>query len=175
MGGRKKKLRQQSSTSPNKPHDSTVFFVEASLGSTKVCDQLRTVGANVEKHTDHFKEDERDSVWLRDVGTRGWVVLMKDERVRHRAVELEALIQGEVAVFVLANGQRSGDEMAQAFAKAFDRMKRFVRKSTPPFIAKVYMDGLVTMWFDDKQLPVILGKLLMGDRKRHERHGIPKQ
>lgn len=170
MGGRKKKLTQQSSTSPNKPHDSTVFFVEASLGSAKVCDRLRNAGATVEIHIAHFKEDEDDPVWLRDVGTRGWVVLMKDERVRHRAVELEALIQGKVAAFVFANGQRSGEAMADAFAKAFHRMKRLVRKNEKPFIAKVYTDGAAAMWLNDKELPKVLEHLLHSEKDRQTRH-----
>ena len=127
MGGRKKKLARQSSTSPEKPHESIVIFVEASIGSKKLCDRLREVGATVKILTDHFKEDEKDEVWLRHAGANGWAVLMKDEAIRKRAVELDALIQGKVAAFAFASGSLSGDIMADALAKAFDKIKQFVR------------------------------------------------
>ena len=170
MGGRKQKSKRQSSTNPNEPHESSIFFVELSLGSTKVCDQLREAGANVEIHIDHFKEDEDDPVWLTEVGVRGWSVLMKDERIRYRAVELEALIQGKIPAFVFANGNQSGKVMADAFAKAFPKMINYVRKFEPPFIAKVYIDGSILMWLDSAALPKALENLLRAVQTRQERH-----
>jgi len=41
----------------------------------------------------------RDEVWLRHVGERGWVVLMKDGAIRRRPAELEALIDAGVRAF----------------------------------------------------------------------------
>jgi hypothetical protein len=47
---------------------------------------------HVEVHDDHFAPDAPDAVWLRVVGERGWVVLTKDERIRRRPLEREALL-----------------------------------------------------------------------------------
>jgi len=171
MGGRERRLKKLSATNPDKPHESSIFFVELSLGSTKVCDRLREAGAKIEIHKDHFKEDEDDQVWLREVGVRGWACLMKDERIRYRAVELEALIQGKIPAFVFANGNLSAQTMAEAFAKALPKMKRYVGKYQTPFIAKVYQDGGLTMWLDSVDLPIALENLLRSAQTRQEKHG----
>jgi hypothetical protein len=45
----------------------------------------------VEVHDDHFARDEEDRVWLQSVGEKGWVVLTKDQKLRYRPLEINAL------------------------------------------------------------------------------------
>jgi hypothetical protein len=40
-----------------------------------------------------------DTEWLRDAGENGWVVLMKDDKIRYRPAELEALTASGVRAF----------------------------------------------------------------------------
>lgn len=108
---------------------------------------LRHAGATVEIHNDHFPQDARDDTWLLDVGARRWVVLTKDDRIRYRATELTAVVSARVALFALASGNLTGEEMAQAFVAALPRMARVLATQRPPFVAKVTRSGDVSMVF----------------------------
>ena len=60
-------------------------------------------------------EDITDVEWLEMAGGRGWPVLMKDERIRYRAVEREALIAHSVQAFCLTSGNLRAAAMAEQF------------------------------------------------------------
>lgn len=77
-----------------KPASGLVFFIDRSLGRKYVAEALRTAGATVEVHDDHFPQTTPDVDWLAEVGRRGWVVLSKDERIRRNRIEREALEAG---------------------------------------------------------------------------------
>ena len=61
--------------------DRAVFFLDRNLGSKIVAGELRRAGHRVEIHDDHFAPAVLDVDWLREVGSRGWVVLTKDRRI----------------------------------------------------------------------------------------------
>ena len=110
-----------------------------------MADALRQAGAVVEIHDDHFPQDVHDVEWLRDVGPRGWIVLTRDDRIRHRFHERTALIQAGVRAFVLARRSLSGPAMANAFVHALPAMRRFVAQYQAPFIARVTQGGSVSL------------------------------
>ncbi len=126
--------------------ESPVFFVDRSLGRRIVPEALRSAGAPVEIHDDHFPQDARDEAWLAEAGRRDWVVLTKDKNLRYRAVETQALMTAKVRAFVLtARGDLSGPEIAQIFVKALPAMRRVCATVTPPFIAHVSRDSNVSV------------------------------
>ena len=84
--------------------------------------------------------------WLSDVGSRGWVVLSKDDRIRLNEVERNALAGAGVAAFFLGRGDRTGPQMASAIVKALPAMKRALRRFHVPFIARISMDGDVSVF-----------------------------
>lgn len=98
---------------------------------------LRALGARVEIHDDHFPSDTRDAVWLQEVGRRGWVVLMKDKRIRRNRLERDALVAAGVRAFVLTSGNLTGPEMAEILVGHLPRMNRILRGNTGPFVAVV--------------------------------------
>ncbi len=87
-----------------KPPDGTVFFIDRSLGLEPIRAELIKSGLVVEIHDDHFERDADDQAWLKKVGTRGWVVLTKDQRLRYRPLEIAALRASHARVFVLTAG-----------------------------------------------------------------------
>jgi hypothetical protein len=91
----------------------------------------------VEIHDDHFPPDAKDADWLPEVGNRGWIVLTKDDRIRYRKHEHEALVSAGVPAFVLTSGNLTGDEMAAIFAKFLPKMRRMASGATGAFIARV--------------------------------------
>jgi len=105
-------------------------------------------GSKVEILLDHFESGTPDAEWLPFVGRRGWTLLSKDKWSRKRKVERLALESAGVAVFVLSSGDMKGVEMADAFCKAYPRMKKIVRDHLPPFVAVVRGNGQVSLLTD---------------------------
>ncbi len=120
---------------------SLVFFLDRSVGSVKVATALRAAGAEVAIHDDLFTPDALDTEWLPYVGERGWVVLSKDDRLRHRKIELVAIRSASVGVFILTSGNLTGDLMAEAFVAALPRMRAITGRETRPFVATVARNG----------------------------------
>src|SRR5215207_674068 len=115
--------------------ESPEFFIDRSLGRRTVPEALRAVGFVVHTMADVYGErigqDLQDEVWLRDVGARGWVVLMKDDAIRRRPAEREALIAGGVRAFCLTNAQLRGEEQARRFVENRHRILRQAARPGP--------------------------------------------
>lgn len=128
-----------------KQPDETVFFIDRSLGIEPLRTELVNNGVVVEIHDDHFARDEEDSVWLRAVGARGWVVLTKDQRLRYRPLEIRALRASGARVFVLTAGNLRGVEIADVFVKALSDIYRVLESHPGPFLARVTRSGSVEL------------------------------
>ncbi len=48
-------------------------------------------------------------------GSRGWIVLTKDERIRYRPNERRALLRSGVRAFILTGRNLTGEEMGEVF------------------------------------------------------------
>jgi predicted nuclease of predicted toxin-antitoxin system len=128
-----------------KPPDGTVIFIDRSLGVEPIRSVLAAEGVAVEIHDDHFRRDEKDSVWLKTAGQRGWVVFTKDQRLRYRPLELAALRSSEARVFVLVAGNLRGAEIAAVFVTALPAIYRILQSYRGPFIARISRSGHVTL------------------------------
>jgi hypothetical protein len=121
------------------------FFVDRSLGAHDVPHALRSGGALVEIHDDHFAPDTLDTVWLAEVGARGWVVLTKDNRIRRHPLELQALLVANVAAFMLTATDVTGAEMGRLLVAVIPKLAALVRSRARPFIATISRQGQVTI------------------------------
>jgi hypothetical protein len=81
----------------------------------------------------------------RDAGLRGWVVLMKDDAIRRRPAERDALIAGGVRAFCLTNAQLRGEEQARRFVENLDRILRQATQPGP-YIYGVYDGRIQRLW-----------------------------
>jgi len=139
MAARRRKSKRQFGANSKPPEH--VFFLDRSLGRYEIATALRQAGATVEIHDDHFPSEATDEEWLPEIGRRKWVVLTKDDRIRHRATTLAALTKGRVRAFILTGGNLQGREMGQIFVTALRAMNRLASKHPAPFIAKVTRAG----------------------------------
>ena len=125
------------------------FFIDRSLGRRIVPEALRACGLVVhtmaEVYGERVGQGLRDEVWLRDVGERGWVVLMKDVAIRRRPVEREALITGGVRAFCLTNAQLRGEEQARRLVANRHRILRQTAQPGP-YIYGVYESRILRVW-----------------------------
>ena len=134
-----------------------IFFIDRCLGKT-LADSLGKVGATVEIHDDHFIRDMKDEDWLRIVGQDNWVVLTKDKKIASRPLELLAVAQGNVRLFVFVDGDVPGVVVAQGFVKVLEKMQRFILDNQAPFIAKVDKSGMVKSYKNREELLKMLPK-----------------
>ncbi|MBI5855983.1 MAG: hypothetical protein HZB35_12330 [Nitrospirae bacterium] len=147
-----KSKKRSGANSWSKPPEPPLFFLDRSLGKKRIATALREAGVIVHVHDDYFQSDAKDEVWLAEVGRRGWIVLTKDHRIRYRQVERQALLNAQVAAFILTAGDLQGEEMARIFVKALPAISRFLRKHQKPFIAKIARNGSVTMLFQSDRV-----------------------
>ncbi len=128
-----------------RPLPDPVLFVDECLGSTDVPGALQAAGIKFELLHAHFEAGTADESWLQDVGRRGWVVLTKDQRIRRREAEFQALLAANVAAFVLTSGNMTGAAMGQAFVLAYPRIQKMLRDYELPFVAAVDAAGRVRL------------------------------
>jgi predicted nuclease of predicted toxin-antitoxin system len=117
-------------SSPSRPPESYIFFVDRSLGKYVVANALRAAGAVAEAQDDHFQPDAADEEWLAEVGQRKWIVLTKDNRLRYHPREKAALLRHGVRAFILTARDLRGEEMGLAFVKALPRIEKFLKAHT---------------------------------------------
>jgi predicted nuclease of predicted toxin-antitoxin system len=111
-----------------------------------MADILRAADLKVEIHDDHFPQAAKDPEWLAAAGENEWIVVTRDERIRYRLLEKEALRRARVRAFVLAaQGNLRAEMLAGNFLKALPKIRRLVQKQKPPFIAKISRSGAVTL------------------------------
>jgi hypothetical protein len=100
------------------------LFLDRSLGRRQVPELLRASGLRLQTLSEVYgtpaDEGVADVDWLELAGTNGWVVLMKDQRIRYRPVEREALIAHGVRAFCLTGGNLRAADMAAHFLAAID-------------------------------------------------------
>ena len=124
------------------PLESTVFFLDRSLGTHIVAGILRKAGATVEVHADHFSPDAPDEEWLTAAGRRGWVVVTQDKRIRFREVERVALRNAGVKAFIVTASRISGAEVGALLVKRLNGMVRMIDASSGPSVALVSREGI---------------------------------
>jgi hypothetical protein len=96
-------------------------------------------------HDDHFPQGTEDVIWLKALAELPWVVLTKDERIRYRPLELNALKQSGLRVFVLIAGNLRGVDIAEVFVSAIDRILHACEESSGPCLYYVYKNGTLRL------------------------------
>jgi hypothetical protein len=122
---------------------------------------LRNADLQVEPHSKWFRHNTPDEEWLSVVGEKKWLVLVRDQRIGKRLLELNALLISNVKAFVLVTEEMSEPASADIIKKALPKIFDMVEQNDFPFIAKIHKDSSVTLW--RKELMVHKGIQL----KRH--------
>lgn len=117
------------------------LFLDRSLGRVKVPRLLREHGLRLVTLAEHYgipaDETIADEEWLELAGQRGWVVFMKDTRVRYNRAEREAVKAHAVRCFCLSSQSLPADEMAARFLDNLDAIESACDEAGP-FIYAVH-------------------------------------
>jgi len=87
---------------------------------------LRAAGLRVEVHDDHLPQNATDPQWLTLAGKNGWIVVTRDERIRYRVAEKQAIRCAKVRAFVIV---AHGDLRKRATAARYSAVN--TRAGTP--------------------------------------------
>jgi hypothetical protein len=123
--------------------ENIVFFIDRSLGRIDVPTVLRDAGFACECHDDHWDQSTPDAVWLAGVAGKQWVVLTKDERIRYRPLEVQALVSAKLRAFIVICGNLRGTETAAILLRAMPRIQDVLSRQKGPFIYYVYKNATV--------------------------------
>lgn len=136
---------RRSRTPPEPPE----FFVDRSLGKHLVPEGLREAGFKVHTLASEYGEQRAQAVsdeeWIGLAAARGWVVLTKDDRIRRRTAEFEAVRAHDVRMFCLTNANLQGAEQLKRFLSNINRIvQRSQRRG--PWICAVYEARVAQIW-----------------------------
>ena len=118
------------------------FFLDYQIGRYVVADRLRTVGATVEVHLDHFRGDALDTEWIPEVGRRDWVLITKDQNIRRNPLERAAYEAAKIRGFVATGKDLGGEELGDLLVRCLEGMVRRVHKRTGPLMFAISRNGV---------------------------------
>ena len=129
------------------------LFLDRSLGRIVVPSLLRAAGLRLTTLAEHYgipaDEAVSDEEWLRLAGARGWVVFMKDARVRYNVAEREAVKAHRARCFCLSNQGLTGDAMAERFLDNLDAIVAACA-GEGPFIYSVHQRRIERLTIGDQ-------------------------
>ena len=92
----------------SQPEQPPRFFLDRSLGRRAVPEALRADGWDLITLAEHYgmpaDEQVADTEWIEEAAKRGWPILMKDKRIRHRQAEITAVTEHKARCFVITRG-----------------------------------------------------------------------
>jgi hypothetical protein len=125
------------------------LLIDRSLSQLSLPQALRDAGLTVrtlaEVYGEQTAQETEDRTWLALAGERSWIVLCKDDRIRRRPAELDALTDGKVRLFCLTNANLTFAEQAEWFLANRYRIIQASRKPGP-YVYGVYRDRIDKLW-----------------------------
>lgn len=95
---------------------------------------MNGAGAQVRTPTDLAGLGAPDEKWLALAAERGWLVLMRDQRVRYRELEKQALMRAGAGAFVFTGGQATAADTADIVCRLLRTFANINRSERKPFL-----------------------------------------
>ena len=102
---------------------------------------MREAGANAEHAGGAFPFGTQDEVWLTACGERGWIVLTRDQRIRRRVLEREAILRSRAAVFALTAGEATAAETTAVVMRLLVKFANTHVSEPKPFLYTFSLSG----------------------------------
>jgi hypothetical protein len=109
-----------------------------------VAEALKLVRGDILWLEDCLAHDVKDPEWLREVGKAGWLVILRDKKVRTRPAERRAILENDVGAFILNQGSDPTKwRYLQLLTQTLDEMEQKFATTRRPFIYTVSRDGRI--------------------------------
>src|SRR5215210_7444787 len=107
-----------------------------------VADGVKAIGKDAIAKIELFPDGTKDPVWLRKVGENGWLAITRDENIRHRPGEKQAIINHRVGCFIFTyRNTLKKAEIVELVLKHIEKMEGAFETTPRPFIYTIAMDG----------------------------------
>ncbi len=118
-----------------------MIFVDGSMPRS-VADGLKAVGKDAIAKIELFPDGTKDPVWLRRVGENGWLAITRDEYIRFRPGEKQAIIDHRVGCFIFTyKNTLKKAEIVELVLRHIEKMERAFKTTPRPFIYTIAVDG----------------------------------
>lgn len=111
------------------------MFLDRSLGRIKAPALLRQAGLAVVTLAEHYgmpaDEGIEDVTWLQDTARLGWIAFMKDERIRRRPAEKEAVRRNGARCFYFTRGDLRTEVYVERILANLDGIARACAEPGP--------------------------------------------
>lgn len=134
MPTKKRSGTPSAASSTSRPPEPVTVFLDESLDSASIAQALSQAGAIVERSTSHFPKGTDDGTWLSLAGSKGWIVLTRDKRIRYRRLERLALQAAGVRAFVFTGGNVTLSDTAAILATALPAIREICAREPGPVI-----------------------------------------
>jgi PIN like domain len=142
MAPRRRTSRKRSAASSiAKRLESAVFYLDESIYSRILSDGLISAGVGVKRPGIDIPFGTQDEVWLTTAGAQGWIVLMRDQRVKHRTLEIQSLRDARVGAFVLTAGRATAQSTAVVILSKLQKIVNISRSERKPFLYTLGITG----------------------------------
>ena len=123
-------------------------FVDRSLGRVVLPRLLRDAGIELVTLAEHYgmpqDESVEDTTWIGDAAANGWIMFMKDERIRRRPAERLAIAEHNARCFCLANGNLDSTVMAERYIANWPRIVE-ASEEPGPYLYSVRANEIVRL------------------------------
>jgi len=145
MTPRRKTSRKHSAASSSaRQLEPAVVYLDESIYSRILSEELERAGMSVRRPRIDVPAGSPDATWLATGGAHGWIVLMRDQRVRHRALEIQALKDARVGAFVLTAGQATARDTAVVVIAKLAKILNISRNERKPFLYTLGITGALS-------------------------------
>ena len=83
-----------------------------------------------------------DTEWLQLCGERGWLAVMKDDRIRYVGAERTALVESRVRAAVITNANLPAADMAERIIRALTDLAEICGQRKGPFLFALQQNRL---------------------------------
>jgi PIN like domain len=145
MTPRRNTSRKHSAASSSaKPLEPALFYLDESIYSRILSEELERLGMSVRRPGVDIPFGTPDATWLAAAGAKEWIVLMRDQRIRHRALEIQSLRHARVGAFVLTAGQATARETAVVVIARLPKILNISRSERKPFLYTLGISGALS-------------------------------
>ena len=104
-------------------------------------EKLDRAGIRYKRHREFFSGSVEDTVLLKKVGEKKWILITFDKKQRTRLLEKKMIEQFKIREFVFTSGE-IGDP-GELLLKAHRQMRNLCKKHAGPFVASISKSGKV--------------------------------
>jgi hypothetical protein len=123
------------------PEPAPTFYVDESIFSKALVAKLAAAGIICDRVGLTVPFGAPDEVWLSHCGKHSYVALTRDQRIRYRALEKQALIDHGVACFTFIQGQATAIQCAERIVELAPKMLAIAASQPRPLLYTFGLTG----------------------------------